>query len=145
MSVTAPARGPVTDALHTLLNAAAILTGDGTRPPGGGFPGEDSTLPFVPYAVLHQGVTLDIDGPVADPNADVVDEFQLTSVGVTRASASVIADRARAALLGTALTVPGRHVQLVEWTGGRPADRDDDVTPPLFYVIDLYSVATSPA
>lgn len=145
MTRTAVARGPETAALLTLLNAADVLTGDAVRPPGGGFPGDDSTRPFVPYAVLHQGVTVDVDGPVSDPNADAANEYQVTSVGLTRASASVIADRAKTALLTTPLTVAGRHVQLVEWTGGRPADRDDDTTPPLFYVIDLYSVTTSPA
>lgn len=145
MTRTAPARGPVTDAVLDLLTAVPVLTGDGQRPAGGGFPGEDSSQPFVPYAVVFQGVTSRIDGPSSDPDADVTEEYQVTAIGVTRASASVIADKAKQALLNTALTVPGRTVQLVEWVLGRPAERDDDVTPPLFSAIDIYAISTSPA
>ena len=145
MTRTAVKRGPETDAIIAALSAAPILTGDGIRPAGGGFPADDPSQPFVPYAVVFQSITSLIDGPLDDPNADVVAEYQVTSIGVTRASASFIADKAKATLLNTPLTVPGRTVQLVEWVLGRPAERDDDVTPPLFYAIDIYSISTSPA
>jgi hypothetical protein len=142
---TAVERGPETDAVLTLLEGAALLVGDGIRPAGGGFPGDDPTQDFVPYAVLYQGVTTDIDGPVSDPNADTASEYQVTSIGVTRPQASFVADKARHAMLEQTLTVTGRCVQLVEWTQGRNAERDDDVTPPLFYAIDIYTISTSPA
>lgn len=144
MARTAVERGPETDAVLTVL-AGVVLTGDGIRPPGGGYPDDDASQEFVPYAVLYQGITPSIDGPVDDPDADVTSEYQVTSVGVTRAQASYIADKARHALLTTPVVVPARFVQLLEWTQGRPAQRDDDVTPPLFYAIDSYEISTSPA
>lgn len=144
MTRTAVERGPETDAILTLLTASAVLVGDGVRPAGAGFPGDDPTQEFVPYAVLYQGVTADIDGPVSDPNADTTSEYQVTSIGVTRAQASFVADKARHTMLEQTLAVPGRCVQLVEWSQGRNAERDDDVTPPLFYAIDIYSISTSP-
>jgi hypothetical protein len=142
---TAPPRGPETDALLAVLTAAGVLVGDAMKPPGAGFPDEDTTLDFTGYAVLFQGVTIQVDGPVSDANADVIAEHQLTSVGLTRPQASYIADKARAALLNGDVAVPGRCVQLVEWTSGHPVTRDDDVTPPLFYAIDIYAITTSPA
>lgn len=144
MTRTSVERGPETDAILALLNGAGVLTGDAERPTGGGFPGGDTTAAFVPYAVLYPGVTTDIDGPVSDPDADVTAEYQVTSVGVTRAQAAFISDKAKHALHEQDLVVPGRFVQLVEWTTGREVERDDSVTPPLFYAVDIYSVSTSP-
>jgi hypothetical protein len=146
MPVTAVPRSPEVDALLAKITRAKILVGDAIRPVGGGFPNEDTSQPFVAYAVLYPGVTTQIDGPVADPNADVIAEYQLTSIGVTRKSASVISDLVKAAILGgTPLAIPNRFVQLVEWTSGHPASRDDAVTPPLFYAIDIYAICSSPA
>lgn len=144
--ITAPARGPETDALVQAVRDAGILVGDHERPAGGGWPGGDTTGDFVPYTVLYQGITMLVDGSMADRFADTIQEYQFTSVGITRASASVIADRVRAAVLNAALDIPDRKLQCPpSWERGQPATRDDDVTPALFYVIDQYSIATTPA
>lgn len=145
MTRTVVERGPETDAVITVLSTAALLVGDGIRPPGGGFPGDDASQEFVPYCVVYPGVTARIDGPESDPDADTDTEYQVTSVGVTRAQAAFVADKARHALLEHSPIVAGRDVLLVEWSMGRPAERDDDVTPPLFYAIDIYTLTTTPA
>jgi hypothetical protein len=44
-----------------------------------------------------------------------------------------VADKVRSAL-ASVLTVDGRVVWRPEELGGPPVSRDDDVTPPLFYV-----------
>lgn len=143
---TAVQRGPEADAVLALLRAeTGLAIGDAQRPDGAGFPGDDTTAAFVPYAVLYPGVTIDIDGSEADPNADTVDEYQVTGVGVTRAQAQFVLDRCRTAMLQSVLVVPGRHVNLVELSQSREVDRDDDVVPPLFYGVDLYSINTTPA
>lgn len=142
---TAVQRGPETDALIALLRAGDIETGDGIKPDGGGYPGGDSTQQFVPYVVLHTGVVLHIDGPVSDPFADTSSEYQVTAVGETAAQARWGADKARATILPAHLAVAGRVVQLVSWSGSHPAQRDDDITPPLYYAIDLYTVDSTPA
>jgi hypothetical protein len=145
MSYTAVQRGPEADALMTVLSAA-VLTGDGVRPDGGGFANDQSTGPFTPYIVLYSGIVPIIDGPVADPYADTVGEYQVTSVGCTASQARWAADKARAALIAAqGVTVAGRSVQLIAWTGGQPVTRDDDVVPPLFYAVDLYEVSSFPA
>lgn len=141
---TAVARGPETDALLAVL-AAGLPVGDGIKPDNGGFPGGDSTAQFVPYAVLHSGLLADVSGPVADPFADTSAEYQVTSVGETAGQARAVADKARGLIFAAPLVVPGRHVQLVRWVHSLPAQRDDDVIPPLFYAIDLYAIDSAPA
>lgn len=140
---TAVERGPETDALLTLL--AGLPVGDGIKPDAGGFPGGDSTAQFVPYAVLHSGILADVSGPVGDPFADTSSEYQITAVGETAAQARAVADKARGLILAATLVVSGRHVQLVRWVHSLPAQRDDDVIPPLFYAVDLYAVDSAPA
>lgn len=141
---TAVQRGPEADALITLLRAA-LETGDGIKPDGGGYPGGDSTAQFVPYVVVHCGVVLTIGGPVGDPFADTASEYQLTAVGETAAQARWAADKARGVILPARLAVPDRCVQLIEWGPSQPADRDDDVTPSLYYAIDVYTIHSTPA
>lgn len=139
-------RQPETAAVIACLAAAGIVTGDAERPVGAGFEvPSDTTSTFTPYVVVHTGIVSGIDGPVSDPYADTVAEYQLTCIGVTADQARVVSDLAKDAMLAQSLSITGRHLQLVEWTTGRPTERDDSVTPPLFYAIDIYSVSTSPA
>jgi hypothetical protein len=99
----------------------------------------------VRYAVLWP-LDAPLDGPVGEPVADAWYGFQVTSVGRTVEQAELVADRARAALLApSAVGVTGRHVDQVLATGGAPVQRDDDLTPPVYYRADTYQMHTSPA
>lgn len=142
---TAVQRGPEVDALIALLREASLPTGDGGKADDGGYPADDSTAQFVPYLVVHTGVVITISGPVGDPFADTSSEYQITSIGETAAQARALADKARAVILPARLTVPDRHVQLIEWGPSQPAERDDDLTPPLYYAIDIYTIDSTPA
>lgn len=144
---TAVERGPEADALLALLNGGDLLTGDGERPDGGGFPGGDTSGQFVPYVVLYPGVVSRIDGPMSDPYADTSSEYQITAVGQTRAQAQWAADKARGLILAVQkdLPVPGRDVQLIGWGPSQEVRRDDDATPPLFFAVDVYSIDSTPA
>ncbi len=146
MGFTVTQRGPEVDAILARLNATAnVLAGDGIRPAGGGFPKEDPTQVFAPYCVVSAGIVSQVDGPVADPFADTINEYQVTSVGATAAQARWMADLARTALVGQPLAVSGRSVNLFAPVSSQPTTRDDSTTPPLWFQADIYSITSSPA
>lgn len=100
-----------------------------------------------PCAVLHfrpGGEMFESVGCMAE---DAAVRFQVTCVGRTAAQARIVADEVAEALEGATLTVSGRAVYRVRRTspvGGAP-ERDDDVSPPLFYIPALYSLMTASA
>jgi hypothetical protein len=145
VSFTVVKRGPEADAILAAFSAGSLLAGDGTRPAGAGFPDDDTTQPFIPYVVLYPLMVPSIDGPVSDPFTDTASEYQVTAIGQTAKQARWAADKGRTILLSETLVIPGRSVQLVSWTNSLPLQRDDDVTPPLFYAIDTYEIHSTPA
>lgn len=104
---------------------------------------------FIPHLVLYPIVGGHLDGTVANPDEDAALRFQVTAIGETREQAEWAADRARAALLSTALTVTDRRVTRVynEFTGGTTRDDEtrEDAGMSLFYAVDRYVVLTTPA
>lgn len=69
--------------------------------------------------------------------------FQLTSVGHTAAQAMQVADRAHTRLTASRLTVSDRLIaRCRRQTFGTRAERDEDVTPPLFYLPVEYRLWT---
>lgn len=137
---TVVARAPETAAVLALLASVGLRVGDGARPTGwlpadfaaGGYP------------VLYP-LTTTASGTSADAYADVESEYQITSVGSTRAQAQFVADASRTVMLTGALSIPGRALlQPVEWAPSRGVTRDDDVDPPLFTVVDRYVIRTTP-
>jgi hypothetical protein len=84
-----------------------------------------------------------VPGSLADPLSYYQGTVQLTCVGETAEQALNVADRARAAL-GVPLTVQGRSGWRPEELGGPPVQRDDDVTPPLFYAAVQFRLRSTP-
>jgi len=86
-----------------------------------------------------------IDGPLADPDRDVVYPFQLTCVGISAAAARKVADDARAALPN--VVIEGRRVMRLEPDGGLGGVKSDDDTadPTLFYLTPKWRLWTTPA
>ncbi|MFW3477301.1 hypothetical protein [Streptomyces microflavus] len=70
--------------------------------------------------------------------------MQVTCVGATAERALWVADKVRSALDGP-LTVAGRRAWQPEDQGGPPVQRDDDVTPPLFFVPVQYLIQSIPS
>ena len=123
-----------TDAVVAALAATNLPVGDGEKPPGN-----------PPYLVVYGGSET-TSGTLAAPNDDSDPITQVTYVGISREQADGARDRGRAVILGGTLTIPGRAVRETPTLEvGRPVQRDDDVSPPLFYAIDLYRIPTSPA
>jgi hypothetical protein len=79
---------------------------------------------------------------LADKRTDFVCMFQVTCVGPTEEQALWVADKARAALF-PALTVAGRTSWRPEELGGPPVQRDDDVTPPLYFLPVQYRLQST--
>lgn len=126
---------------HVLDNLRLLVgdTGDAEAP-------DDTTLP---YGVLYPIGFLEADGDLEQPVRDGWYEFQITTVGLTREQAHERAAGYDAILLTTldVSDVAVRSGALTARVGPyRPgsvrdvADRDDDVQPPLHYIINTYEV-----
>lgn len=98
-----------------------------------------------PYYVLYPLVAAGPDGPLADPDADWVLPYQITSVGVGPEQAQGLADLARATLQGTPLTVSGRSIWRVAINQLGVIARDDAFQPPLHFTADTVEVQSTPA
>lgn len=132
---TIPRQRDHTASVINVLTAAGMSAGDGVKPAG-------AALPYV--VVLPFGGP-PASGPVSDQHADVSPQVLVRGVGLTQASAEIAADNARAVLLSTPLAVPDRVVTQVVLETSQPVQRDDDVSPPLYYSTDVYAVWTTPA
>lgn len=132
-SLTVPSGYDHTEAVVAVLDAAGITTGNGT--------GKGLT---VPYVVVYSDLGA-LDGPMGDRFADLDQALFVHGVGDGPEQAQVEADRARAVLLTNAIAVDGRAQLYLSHESSRPVDRDDSVAPPLFYAVDEYHLATTPA
>jgi hypothetical protein len=122
-------------AVLAALQAAGLSVGDHHAPAG--------NPPYVVLYVIGGGV---VDGTLGTPDSDGDLRFQVTAVGRHPGEARWIADRAAAALTDEPITVAGRvaqRVRPIEASSG--VQRDDDVTPPLFYATARYGLWTFPA
>lgn len=136
--MTAPAavRAHV-DGLLTLL--AAQATGVGV------YRGEAPAGAALPYVVLYTDPGTP-EGSLGDRHRDLLIEFQATAVGRTSEQAEWAADKVRGVLLTQQPTVTGRVVQpLWQAASGPRVQRDDDLTPPVFYLPVIYQMRTEPA
>lgn len=133
MALTIPTGRTHTAAVVATLEAVGLTVGDGS--------GKGLTAP---YAVVYADLG-GLDGPMGDRYADLDQTVFVHGVGTGPEQAQWVADKARVALLTTAITVTGRSVMCVEHVTSVPVQRDDDVTPPLYYSVDEYLLSTTPA
>jgi hypothetical protein len=131
--VSAPATLPHVDAVLAALSAAGLVAHLGLAPAG----------QVAPYIAVYPDPGRSVPGSLADPLSYYQGTVQLTCVGETAEQALNVADRARAAL-GVPLTVQGRSGWRPEELGGPPVQRDDDVTPPLFYAAVQFRLRSTP-
>mgnify|MGYP000312407618 CR=1 FL=1 len=137
------AQNPHALGIIAALEAEGLDVGDGIAPHDVTSTDDEAWTPYVVLYMLPGG---DVDGTAGSPDSDGDLRFQLTSVGRTAAEARHVNDRAAQAFRDNPVEVPGRSVQRV-----RPLEatnavrRDDDVQPPLFFVVARYGAWTFPA
>jgi len=137
--VTVPQRGPEYAAICALLRASALIVGEAERPM------VDSRLSEAPYVVVYPSIIDSITGPLDDLAADTGSEYLVRSIGRSAIQALAVADKARTVLLGNDLTIPDRSLMRpVEWALAQEVDRDDDTTPPWFYLSERFIFWTTP-
>lgn len=113
--------------------ALAELTFDGDAPLN-----DDGTVRHSTYLVLHdQGFDSQSDDRLASDPADVADgTYRVIArvVGETRAAVRATADAVTSGMVGQRLTITGRLCGAIEKDPGPDGiQRDDDVSPPLFW------------
>lgn len=110
----------------------------------GGAPTTAGWTPPQQYAVLYPEPGEAVRESLADTRADFMATFQVTCVGASVERALWVADKVRQALYGP-LTVDGRTAWRPEDLGGPPVQRDDDTTPPSWFVPVQYRIKSIPA
>ena len=133
MALTIPTGRTHTAGVIACLQAAGLTVGDSS---GAGL--------TAPYTVVYGDMGA-LDGPLGDRFADLDQTLIVHGIGTGPEQAQWEADKARTALLSTAITVDARTVLYVQHTSSQPVERDDDVQPPLFYAVDTYTLSTTPA
>lgn len=101
--------------------------------------------PDVPYVVVYSNQGMPENASMADVSDWQHFSFQTTVVAQTQGQARLLADRVQSALLDKRPTVVGRSVGRLSKTSSQPVRRDDDVSPPVFYAVDVWALTTVPA
>jgi hypothetical protein len=132
--VAAPDIKPHFDAVASALTGAGLAVGDGGAPP---------TIPATGiYVALYFDPGQSISESLADQRNDFAATFQVTAVGPTAEKCRWAAQRIRMALHAP-LPVAGRSAWRPEELGGPPIQRDDDVSPPLYYLPVQYRLQST--
>ncbi|MFD6421035.1 hypothetical protein [Streptomyces sp. NPDC060198] len=135
--MTTPAVLPHVDAVQAALVDAGLTVYLGGTPGGTWSPPDK-------FAVLYPEPGRAVRSSLADNRTDFTGMVQVTCVGGSMERALWVADRVRMALSGP-LTVAGRRAWRPEDQGGPPVARDDDVTPPLWFVPVQYLIQSIPS
>jgi hypothetical protein len=130
---------------NALLAALTLLSQRATGPIAIGEGGAPDPIPKSGlYAVLYVGQGRRTSASLADDRTTLSVPFQVTSVGPTAERALWVADRVAEAL-ALVLVVDGRATWRVEEQGGPPVQRDDGVTPPVWYLPVQYRLTSIPS
>jgi hypothetical protein len=134
--VAAPDIKPHVDAITAALVAAGLAVGDGGAPPAASIPSTGI------YVAMYADPGQSLPESLADSRTDFALAFQITCVGPTAEKCRWATQRARQALHGQ-LIVAGRTSWRPEELGGPPIQRDDDVSPPLYYLPVQYRLQST--
>jgi len=134
----------VPDVLPHLDAVQAALEGVDLTVYVGGIPTDTGWSPPDKFCVLYPEPGMAVRDSLADDRSDFEATFQVTCVGGDPVRALWVTGRVRRAL-AVAPAVEGRKCHRPEDLGGPPLARDDDVTPPLWFVPVQYRLCSTPA
>ncbi|MFD7609718.1 hypothetical protein [Streptomyces sp. NPDC059828] len=134
--MTTPTVLPHMDAVQAALTATGLTVYLGGTPTSSGW------VPPDKFAVLYFDPGMAVRESLADRRTDFDVTFQVTCVGGSVERALWVADKVRQAL-SVQLTVAGRASWRPEDLGGPPVARDDDVTPPLWFLPVQYRLKST--
>lgn len=134
--MAAPDIKPHVDAITAALTSGGLVVGDGGAPPAASIPSTGI------YVALYVDPGQSLPESLADQRTDFSLSFQVTCVGPTAEKCRWATQRARAALYAP-LVVAGRTSWRPEELGGPPIQRDDDVSPPLYYLPVQYRLQST--
>ncbi|MEH0445426.1 hypothetical protein QA811_17640 [Streptomyces sp. B21-102] len=129
---------PHLDAVQAALEAADLTVYIGGAPTAAGWTPPDK------FAVLYPDPGMAVRASLADDRTGLDCTMQVTCVGSDVVRALWVAARVRQALAAP-LVVEGRSCWRAEDLGGPPVQRDDDVTPPVYFVPVQYRICSTPA
>ena len=132
--MSTPAVLPHVDAVQAALEGAGLAVYLGGAP----------AAPPDMYAVLYPDPGRASSASLAGERTEFSHIVQVTCVGATAEQALWVADKVRSSLDGP-LTVAGRRAWQPEDQGGPPVARDDDLTPPVFFVPVQYLIQSIPS
>ena len=132
--MAAPDIKPHIDAVFAALVGAGLTVGDGVAPASVPSTGIYVVVYFDPGQALSESL--------ADARTDFALSFQVTCVGTTPEKCRWATQRTRVAL-NASLAVAGRAAWRPEELGGPPIQRDDDVSPPLYYLPVQYRLQST--
>lgn len=132
--MSTPAVLPHRDAVAAALEAVDLTVGLGGAP--------DPEPASKMFAVLYFAPGRSVSESLADGRTDYDGLFQVTCVGPDEERCLWVADNVRAAL-HQPITVEGRQAWRPEELGGPPVQRDDDLSPPLFYLPVQYRLMST--
>ena len=135
---TTPEVLPHLDGVQAALEAATLTVYVGGTPTSSGWTAPDK------FVVLYPDPGMAVRESLADERTDFETTMQITCVGGDPERTLWVADKVRKALTGP-LTVQGRSCWPPEDLGGPPLARDDDVTPPLWFLPVQYRICSTPA
>lgn len=124
------------DAVQAALEDAGLTVYLGGTPTSSGWAPPDK------FCVLYPEPGEAVRESLADARTDFMTTFQVTCVGGDLERCLWVADKVRQAL-SVQLTVAGRNAWKPEDLGGPPVQRDDDVTPPLWFVPVQYRLKST--
>lgn len=136
--MTTPAVLPHRDAVLAALEGVGLTVGKGRAPDAADIPSSGA------YAVLYFAPGQSESESLADQRTDFSGPFQVTCVGPTEEICLWVADRVRQGLFAAPL-VAGRQAYRPREEGGPPVQRDDDVSPPLYFLPIQYTLRSTSA